>query len=73
MTELVVATRQGDVSVVSLNRPEKLNALSAAVEEQLLAAVQSQDVQTAAAVVFNGNGRAFCAGADVTEFRGLDP
>ncbi|HVQ88047.1 MAG TPA: enoyl-CoA hydratase/isomerase family protein [Actinomycetes bacterium] len=73
MTQLVLSKLVGDVAVVTLNRPDKLNALSAAVEEALLLTVRSADVQGAAAVVFNGNGRAFCAGADVTEFRGLDP
>jgi enoyl-CoA hydratase/carnithine racemase len=71
--DLVLVRRDGPVAVVTLNRPSKLNALSAAVEQQLLDAVESDEVSTAGAVVVHGAGRSFCAGADVTEFRGLDP
>lgn len=71
--ELVLVRTEGPVAVVTLNRPEKLNALSAALEEQLLAVIESPAVRTAAALVIHGAGRSFCAGADVTEFRGLDP
>ena len=61
------------VAVVTLNRPAKLNAISAALEGRLLEVIESDEVQSAAALVIHGEGRAFCAGADVTEFRGLDP
>ena len=70
---LVQVRAEGRVVVITLNRPDKLNALSAAVESQLMEVVTSETVQESGAVVFAGNGRAFCAGADVTEFRGLDP
>ena len=73
MTDLVLVRREDSVAVVTLNRPDKLNALSAKMEEQLLAVILSDAVQTATALVIRGGGRAFCAGADVSEFRGLDP
>jgi len=72
MSDLVLVRREGAVAVITLNRPEKLNALSAAVEEQLLTVVTGDAVRSSAAVVIHGSGRAFCAGADVSEFRGLD-
>lgn len=71
--DLVLVREEGRVVVVTLNRPDKLNALSAAVENRLMDIVTSDQVRQAGALVFAGNGRAFCAGADVTEFRGLDP
>jgi enoyl-CoA hydratase/carnithine racemase len=64
---LVETRRQGDVAVLTLNRPEKLNALSTDVEGDLAAALESDEVATSRAVVIEGAGRAFSAGADVDE------
>jgi enoyl-CoA hydratase/carnithine racemase len=69
MGELVEVRREDRVAVLTLNRPEKLNALSRAVEEALGDALASEEVSTSAAVVVGGEGRAFCAGADVLEMR----
>jgi enoyl-CoA hydratase/carnithine racemase len=59
----------GPVSVVTLNRPERLNAMSAGLMadlHQAMTAAQA-DPQTRA-IVFTGAGRAFCAGDDLKEF-----
>jgi enoyl-CoA hydratase/carnithine racemase len=69
MAELVTVRREGAVAVLTLNRPEKLNALSSAVEEALAAAIEAEQVSSSAAVVLAGAGRAFSAGADVHELR----
>jgi enoyl-CoA hydratase/carnithine racemase len=70
----VVATeRRGDVCVIWLKRPEKLNALSSAVERALDEALASADVAGSGAVVIVGEGRAFSAGADISEFADRDP
>jgi enoyl-CoA hydratase/carnithine racemase len=66
---LVSVDLDGEVAVVRLDRPAKHNALSVALETDLLAAVRSPAVQQARAVVLAGNGPSFCAGADVTEVR----
>ncbi len=73
MAGFVQLRKDGSIAVLTLNRPDKLNALSAEVEDQLLAALTGSLVADAGALVIHGEGRAFCAGADVTEFRGLDP
>ena len=70
---LVGVERRGDVCVLMLRRPDKLNALSYAVEEALVAALSSGELRTSRAVVIAGEGRAFSAGADVTEFREATP
>ena len=70
---LVEVRREGTVAVLTLNRPEKLNALSTAVERALGDALASADVATARAAVVSGAGRAFSAGADVTEMAEQDP
>jgi enoyl-CoA hydratase/carnithine racemase len=65
--------RRGDIAVLTLHRPEKLNALSFALEQALLDALDTDEVTTSRAVVFAGAGRAFSAGADTTEIGHLDP
>ena len=70
---LVGAERIDDVCVLTLRRPDKLNALSYAVEEDLVTALGSDEVRSSRAVVVTGEGRAFSAGADVTEFRAATP
>lgn len=73
MTDLVQLHDQGGVVVVQLNRPQKLNALSTALEQALLDAVDEPQVRDANAVVFTGAGRAFSAGADTTELPQMTP
>jgi enoyl-CoA hydratase/carnithine racemase len=70
---LVELTRRGAAAVITLRREEKLNALSSALEAAIGAALDSDDVRDAAAVVFTGGPRAFSAGADVGELRDMDP
>ncbi len=69
----VAVEQNGDVCVLTLRRPDKLNALSYAVESALAAALSSDDVRRSRAIVIAGEGRAFSAGADVTEFRDATP
>jgi enoyl-CoA hydratase/carnithine racemase len=70
----LIAVRQEErVTVVTLQREEKLNALSAALEGELLAALSGDEMLKSSCVVFVGAGKAFCAGADIDEFRDSDP
>lgn len=65
----VTLTTQGPVSIVTLNRPERLNAIGArllADFHQAMVAAQA-DTETRA-IVLTGAGRAFCAGDDLKEF-----
>lgn len=73
MPELVTASREGPVCVLTLDRPEKLNALSTAVERELGESLGSDEVQGSRCVVLTGAGRAFSAGADLTEISRDDP
>ena len=65
----VLVRREGGVAVLTLDRPAKLNALSTHLETELLRAVEGEHVRTSSAVVVTGGGRAFSAGADVTELQ----
>jgi enoyl-CoA hydratase/carnithine racemase len=59
--------------VLTLEREEKLNALSTALEGELLDALSGDEVRGSRCVVFAGAGKAFSAGADINEFREADP
>jgi len=69
---LITETR-GHVRVLTLDRPERRNALSGALQadlvEELLTCAADIDVR---AVVLTGNGPAFCAGFDLKEIRERD-
>jgi enoyl-CoA hydratase/carnithine racemase len=65
---LVLCERNGPIALLTLNRPEALNALSAALEEELASALASAQVREASALIIRGAGdRAFSAGADTGE------
>jgi len=65
----ILIARDGRVAIVTLNRPAKLNVMSALLREQLVKAMAELDAdETVGAVVITGAGeRAFCAGWDLTE------
>ena len=54
------------VMILTLNRPERLNALNIALVEALLAALERAAESGCRAVVITGAGRGFCAGADLS-------
>ena len=64
---------EGGVAVLTLQREEKLNALSSALEAELLDALLDEAVRNSRCIVFVGAGKAFSAGADINEFRDSDP
>jgi len=65
----VTLARQGSIGIVTLNRPERLNAMSRALIRDTEAAFRQASADPEIAViVFTGTGRAFCAGDDLKEF-----
>lgn len=64
----------GPVATVTLNRPDKLNALTPAMLDALDAAVGALEQNRAVRVVLlTGTGRAFCVGADIHAWSALEP
>lgn len=71
--ENVSVVRGGDVAIVTIDRPDRSNALNAATAAALKEAIGS--VADARVTILTGAGRAFCAGGDLEELRrwsGLD-
>jgi len=65
--ETVTYEIRGHVGVLTLNRPEKLNAISAELRRDVHAAVDAARADDAVrALVMTGAGRGFCSGADLT-------
>lgn len=66
-TQILVDKADG-IATITLNRPEKMNAYTRIMGEEIMAAMDDIDVDDSVrAVIFTGSGdRAFCAGADLT-------
>jgi 2-(1,2-epoxy-1,2-dihydrophenyl)acetyl-CoA isomerase len=56
------------IYTITLNRPDKKNAMDSALLEGLYAALQKADQQSPHVIVIRGAGKAFCAGGDLVEF-----
>ncbi|MFE5810709.1 crotonase/enoyl-CoA hydratase family protein [Streptomyces sp. NPDC056491] len=70
----VLVERRGPVAVLTLNRPEVLNAVNSALASELGAALELLDRDPGLRVgVITGAGRAFCAGADLKALAAGEP
>jgi enoyl-CoA hydratase/carnithine racemase len=76
---LVTVERRDAVAVITLNRPEKLNAWTPAMAVEQVAAIEEANADRGVgAIVMTGAGRGFCAGADMeatfkSRIDGVDP
>ncbi|MBC7076137.1 MAG: enoyl-CoA hydratase/isomerase family protein, partial [Syntrophomonadaceae bacterium] len=70
----VILTREESVGMITLNRPEALNALNDELIDELHRAVDivSADEQTRVLII-TGNDKAFCAGGDIKTMINMDP
>jgi enoyl-CoA hydratase len=69
MADSLLEERAGEVVILTLNRPERGNALDMATVEALMAAIERAPAADAGLIVIGGEGRHFCTGFDLT---GLD-
>jgi enoyl-CoA hydratase len=68
--ELIVAQTTGRVGVVTLNRPQQLNALNAQLMQELAEALYAFDADDGVGcIVITGNEKAFAAGADIAAMK----
>ena len=71
--ETILVERTGRTAVITLNRPEALNALNLRLMEEAVAASEGFDRDPGVGcIVLTGSDRAFAAGADIKEMQGLD-
>jgi len=75
MGNTVLVEKSGRVAILTINRPDKMNALSEQVRVELLAALaEAERDEGVGVVVLTGAGeKAFIAGADIGEFAGRTP
>ncbi|HYG63008.1 MAG TPA: enoyl-CoA hydratase-related protein [Thermoanaerobaculia bacterium] len=75
MPETILVEREGRVAILTINRPDKLNALNDQVREDMLEILgQIENDDAVGVVVITGAGdKSFIAGADIGEFAGRSP
>ena len=69
MSALVVLDKQADCWVVTLNRPDKRNALNAELVEDLIEVVEQAQAEKPSLLVLRGEGKNFSAGFDFSEWQ----
>ena len=69
--ETVKYERDGDVSLITFNRPDALNALSLQLTRDIDEAIRRSVDDGARAIVLTGSGRAFCSGGDLREMKSM--
>ena len=63
----ILLEQQDDIAILSLNRPNKLNAFTFSMMGEMIAALDALDADDSVhALIITGKGRAFCAGADLS-------
>ena len=68
MYKEIKTSKEGNIFIISLNRPEKLNAFTRVMQDEMIKVFdytdENDDIK---AVIITGSGKAFCAGADLVE------
>ncbi len=72
MTSYILCDIQDSIGAITINRPEKLNALADSMRGDLLTTVERANADpTVRVITITGAGRAFCAGGDIGYLRDL--
>ena len=65
----IIYTKKEGIATITLNRPDKLNAVSLELRTEFLQVLgELEEDDQVGVVIVTGAGRAFCAGADISEF-----
>ncbi len=74
MYSTLLVEKENSIAVITINRPDKLNALNKAVLEELNKALDEieSDTTIKSAIITGAGPKAFVAGADISEFKGLN-
>ena len=69
-SEVILSETRGRVGIVTLNRPDSLNAMTGEMRTSLRATIGAWNEDPGVgAIVITGAGRAYCAGADISSFQ----
>jgi methylglutaconyl-CoA hydratase len=68
----LLVTEEAGVRTITLNRPERRNAMTPEMQEELIAAMEEAAASDCRVVVFAGAGEAFCAGLDLSALQGMN-
>ena len=71
MAVVDVQVDEQGIAVVTMNRPEALNALNAETLDALQAAIEKLDEDGARGIIVTGSGKAFVAGADIAQMASM--
>ena len=69
--ETLTLTREGTIATITLNRPEKRNAISTQMIDDLRAALGEIEASPAQVGIITGAGKAFCSGMDLDALQAL--
>jgi enoyl-CoA hydratase/carnithine racemase len=74
MSDVLLVEDRSGVRILTMNRPDKRNALNTALTRELLEGLRAADkAESVRCVVLTGAGQGYCAGADLSEFKDLTP
>jgi methylglutaconyl-CoA hydratase len=70
--ETILVREIEDVRTITLNRPERRNAMTPAMQAELIAAMEEAAVSSCRVLVFKGAGEAFCSGLDLLALQAMN-
>lgn len=73
MSDVILLEHKGAISVLTVNRPDKLNALNRAVLEGVESALDDVAANGSRCLIMTGAGKAFVAGADIAAMQDMSP
>lgn len=68
----ILVANDGATRTITLNRPERRNAMTPEMQTELIAAMEEAAASTCRVVVLRGAGEAFCSGLDLTALQGMN-
>ncbi|WP_338600402.1 enoyl-CoA hydratase/isomerase family protein [Sulfolobus tengchongensis] len=72
--ETIIVKEEAPIGWIILNRPDKLNAINLKMIDEIWNILrQMENNEKIKVIIFTGNGKAFSAGADISQFKELDP
>jgi methylglutaconyl-CoA hydratase len=67
----ILVAEAGTIQTITLNRPERRNAMTPQMQTELIAAIENAGASKCRVVVFRGAGEAFCSGLDLAALQGM--